>query len=193
MTEDFEVPGAPTADQIRAEIVRTADPRFWRPFSEQDGTATDLTRLTPSEAARVIAARHTAGPGPSGNAYQHALHEHMKALGAKEKERDRLFEELTAVTGYDPQTGEGRDKLSQDQKTQLTYRLSQVQSEIARLDDPTKSGRVNRALEEAVKVQQARYRSEYIEAEAKRRAAQSAVDAEIERRAAGYRKTQPQP
>lgn len=190
MNDDFEVAGAPSANEIRANILRTADIQFWRPFSEQDGTATDLAGLSPGEANRLLQARLTAGPGPSGNAYQHAIHEHMKTLAEKERERDAKIEQIVAYKGYDPATGEGVPSLNEEQKVKLSHEVSLLDREITLMNSPAGKARIERALQEAIKAVQTRHRAAYIDAEAKRRAAQSALDAEIERAADGYRKTQ---
>jgi hypothetical protein len=145
--------------------------------------------LSPKEADRLIQARLAAGPGPSGNAYQHAIHEHMKTLAEKERERDAKIEQITAYSHFDPVTGEGVPKLSDEQKVKLSYEVSLLEREIALMNSPAGKARIERALQDAVKAVQARHRAAYIDAEAKRRAAQSALEAEIERAASGYRKT----
>lgn len=191
--ENVEIPNAPSDDEIRAELRRTSSPLFWKPFGTVEegngfnGQPTDFSGLSPEAREKVLNARLRAGPGPTGTPYQHALWNWHKEQAALEKERDTIMARMTDVT-YDPITGEGISKASADQMRTDSYRLSQVQAELERRQGPAGEIALERALTKAVAEQKARLRREYIQTEAKRRAAQSTLEEEIERAAASYRK-----
>lgn len=191
MNEEIEIPGMPSDDEIRAELWRTGDVPYWRPTGTFDGTATDFSAMPPGVADKVIQARLQLGPGDTGTPWQIALFDHQRRIINLEKEQARITDELTAVSSFDPATGEGISAASPNRQKALTNRLSEVGDELRRLHGEPGRLKLQKALDEAVKVQKARYRREYVQAEAKRRAAADTLEGEIERAAAGYRKTQP--
>lgn len=191
MNDDFEIPGAPSADAIRAELVRTGGPEYWRPNGVPDGTATDFAALDPEAAQKVLSARMAQGPGPHGNAYQHGLHEHHQRIIELEKEQARLIEQATAIREYDPTTGEGVSMASPQRQKAIIDRLSVINDSLARAHGEPGQMALERKLDEAAKAEKERYRSAFVQAEAKKRAAAAALEADIARAAAGYAKALP--
>ena len=193
---DIEIPGAPSEAAIRAELVRTGGVEYWKPLGTAEegngynGQPTDFSTVSPEAKNKILSARLQLGPGPTGTPYQHALWQHQRRLAALESERDSIYERMSAVT-YDPDTGEGISKASEDETKANSYRLSQVLAEIKLHEGAAGELKLQRALEKAVQSEKARYRREYVQAEAKRRAAADTLEGEIERAVAGYRKTQP--
>mgnify|MGYP001765446629 CR=1 FL=1 len=194
MNDDYEqIPGMPGDEAIRAELVRTGGPAYWRPFGTAEegngynGRETDFSTVTEEAKAKILSTRLRVGPGPTGTPYQHALWEHHNRQIALEKEAAEILERMTAVI-YDPVTGEGISKAPTDQVQADSHRLSQIRAELERHRGAAGELKLERALAKAVEAEKARYRHEYVLAEAKRRAAQSSLDEEIERRAAGYRR-----
>lgn len=190
-SHETEIPGAPSADEIRAEIERTALPAFWRPHGPQDGTATDLSGLSEREATRLLEARYLTGPGPSANALQREIHSQALRKDALVAERNRLADELSANRSYDPVTGEGISMVSPERAKGITDRLSEINDELSRIAGVPGQLALEKALAKAVADRQAAYRAEYVQAEAKRRAASDALEADIERAAEGFRKVLP--
>jgi hypothetical protein len=191
--ENFDsVPGMPSADRIRADLLKTGSPAYWRPHGEPDGTATDFASLGDA-GPRVLQARMQTGPGPKGTAWQWAVWEHHKALAELDKEQARIEQELDAVKGYDPKTGEGLKAISQDRRKALYHLLANVVDERVRLEGEPGQAALDRKLDEAVRAEQRRFKQQYILSEANRRAAAKSMDDEIERLAANYAKTQPKP
>jgi hypothetical protein len=192
-TENFDaIPGMPSAESIRTELLKTGDPQYWRPHGEPDGTATDFASL--GEAGkRVLEARLQLGPGQKGTEWQHALWEHNYKLAELDKEQARIEQELDAVKGYDPVTGKGIPAISTERKRSLWHALAQIVDERVRLEGEPGRDALNKKLDEAVKARQLQFKRQYILSEAKRRAAANAMDEEIDRLAANFAKTQPMP
>ncbi|MBF9151253.1 hypothetical protein [Novosphingobium jiangmenense] len=183
------IPGMPSAESIRTELLRTAGPEYWRPNGEQDGKPTDFTGLPEETRNKVLGARVLQGPGPSATPYQQAIFDqHQKAI-ALEKEEARLLERMTEIKGYDRDTGEGISSTSEDQMVALSHLLTQVQRERALLMGEGGQIRLRRKLEESVRKVQERHREAYIMAEAKRRAAAAETEERIAAMAAGIRRT----
>lgn len=191
MDEEFEIPGAPSADEIRDQLIETGGPAYWRPHGVPDGSATDFEALDHETAAKVIAARLAVGPGPHGNGYQQALHEHHQNILNLEREQARLLEQATEIREYDPVTGEGVSMASPQRQKAIIDRLSVIADSLARAHGEPGRMTLERKLDEAVKAEQAGYRAAYIQQEAQRRAAAAALEADIERAAQGYAKVQP--
>lgn len=193
MNEETEIPGMPSDDAIRAELRRTGGPAYWKPFGTAeagngyDGRPTDFSTVSPEAKEKILSARLQVGPGPTGTPYQHALWAYHNEQIALEKESAQTLERMTAAT-YDRETGEAILTSTHDQRQADSYRLSQIEAELERRRGPVGEARLERALTKAVEAEKARYRREYIQAEAKRRAAQSALNDEIEQAAANYRK-----
>jgi hypothetical protein len=182
----------PSAERIRAELLKTGDPQYWRPHGEPDGTATDFASL--GEAGkRVLEARLQLGPGPRGTEWQKALWEHNRQLAELDKEQARIEQELDAVKGYDPETGKGIPAISTDRRRSLYHALANVVDERVRLEGEPGRDALDRKLDEAVKARRLQFKRQYILSEAKRRAAAKAMDDEIDRLAANYAKTLPRP
>lgn len=126
------IPGMPPEDELRADLLRTGDVPYWRPFGEPDGSATDFASLPPELAEKTLQARLLAGPGPKGSPFQWAMFEHYQRIAELEKEQARLTEQLTAVREFDRDTGEGISALTPEQSQAMGYRLLQVQDELKR-------------------------------------------------------------
>jgi hypothetical protein len=186
------IPGMPSDAQIEASIRKTSGPAHWR-RPEATGPAPDLSNLSETGRNRVLAARLQLGPGPHANPFQLALFNHHKKLADIDNREKRLMDELLSVSGYDPNTGEGISALSEDRRVKITYELSAIARERAIHDGPGGKARLDKAMAEAVQREKARHKQAWITEEAKRRAAHSAVDAEIERLADGFRKVRPNP
>lgn len=194
MIDEYDdIPGMPSAESIRAELLKTGDVPYWRPHGKPDGTPTDFAALPPELAEKQVSARLQIGPGPNGTPFQWVMFEHYQRIAELEKERDRLRERLTAVRGYDPRTGEGISAISPEESQQVGYRLLQVQEELRRINGKEGVAALERKLEEAVRAEQERYKREYMHAEAQRRAKAKAMDEEIDRLAEAYGKTLPRP
>jgi hypothetical protein len=192
-TENFDsIPNMPSAATIRAELLKTGGPEYWRPHGQPDGTATDFASL--GEAGkRVIEARMQLGPGPRGTEWQHALWEHNHQLAELDKEQARIEQALDEVKGFDPETGKGIPAINPDRRKALYHALAQVVDERVRLEGEPGRDALDKKLDAAVKARQRQIKREYMLSEAKRRAAAKAMDDEIERLAANYAKTQPRP
>lgn len=187
---DFaSIPGMPSDDSIRADLARTAGPAYWRPSGKPDGTATDFSALSPEAAEKVLGSRLSQGPGPHGTPYQHAVFDHHQKIIDLEKQEQRLMERLTEIKGYDRDTGQAISAMTADQIERLSWELTAVQRQASLLRGEGGRIRLERELETAVGKVKERIRREYIQSEAKRRAAAGATEDEINRLAANYRKT----
>jgi hypothetical protein len=182
----------PSAESIRAKLLKTGGPEHWRPHGEPDGTATDFASL--GEAGkRVLEARLQLGPGPKGTEWQHALWEYNQKFAELDKEQTWIEQQLDEVKGYDPATGKGIPAINEDKRKALYARLTNIVDERVRLEGEPGQRALDKKLDEAVRAEQRRLKRSYMMAEAKRRAAEKATEDEIERLAANYAKTQPKP
>ncbi|MFC4294101.1 hypothetical protein ACFO0A_03400 [Novosphingobium tardum] len=188
--EYADIPGMPSDSDIRAELVRTSGPAFWRPTGSPDGTATDFTGEL---GQKVLAARHALGPGPNGTDVQYAVWEHEQAKEALDAEARRIMSALTEVRSYDPVTGEAISMASPTKVKALVDRLAVVQEDKARLEGEPGRLALEKKVDEAVRNTKALFRNQYIADQAKRLAAKIAMDEEIARQAAAYGKSRPKP
>jgi hypothetical protein len=189
---DFDsIPGMPADDHIRADLLRTAGPEYWRPNGIPDGTPTDFAGVSEEAMNKVLGARILQGPGPHGTPYQWALWEQHQRSIELEKEEARLMDRLTSIKGYDRDTGEGISAITEDQAVALSHQLTLVQQEKARLIGKAGEERLKRKLDDSVRRVKERIRREHITAEAKRRAAAAVTEDEINRLAGAFRKTIP--
>lgn len=185
------IPGMPSEDALRDEIVRTVGPEHWRPNG--DGPALDLSALSEADRSKVLGARMLIGPGPNANAFQRKAFEQHSRLMDLEKEEARLMDDMLGNRGFDPVTGEPIPLLSPARSEAVVHRLSAIADERRRLNGEPGRIAIEKALDEAVAKARERHRREYINAEAKRLAEARAMQDEIERLAEGYRKTRPNP
>lgn len=188
--EDFSsIPNMPSPDEIRESLLATGGPEHWNPFGSDEREPVDFGSLDAKTANRVLEARMVAGPGPRGTPWQHAMWQHHKREADLENEHRRILESLDEVGSYDPESGKGIPAIQSPQKRKaLGYRLLSISDELSRLRGESGKAKLERQLSEAVEAEQKRIRNAYIQAEAKRRAKQDALEAEIEAAKSGYRK-----
>lgn len=183
-----DIPGMPSDEDLRSEISKTGSPRYWNPFGDAETNTTDLSALAPEAATRVMNARLAAGPGPHGNKYQWAVFERHRKAQELVREYEQLDGGLNEVGGYDPGTGAEIPAIqSPERRRAMNLRMQQITGELARIKGEPGERKLEEALKEAIKARKVAYRRQYVQSEAKRRAAQSALDAEIEKAAEGYR------
>lgn len=179
----------PSAETIRDDLLKTAGPEYWRPHGAPDGTPTDF-EAAGELGQKALKARLALGPGPNGTPYQKALFDYHAELLQLEKEQARLLDKMDAVSGYDPASGAPISANDSDTQRALRIQIIDVIDRRERLLGPAGKERLEKALTKAVRQVQEQRRQAYITEEAKRRAARQADEDEIERRAAGFRKTQ---
>lgn len=177
--DEFEgIPNMPSAETVRAELMRTVDPSYWRPHGKPDGTPTDFSAVKPELAYAAIEARIKVGPGPHGNAFQWALWRHHEDVAKLEAERDGLLERISEVR-YNAQTGEPSPILSADEREKLSIRLAAVGGELARKQGEPGKAALDRKLDAAVQEERRKYAEVYMLREAEKRAAAKAMEDRI--------------
>lgn len=188
-TEFDDIPGMPNDDELRDELVKTGSPYHWNPFNGGPRDPDELANLPEEAAKRVLDARSEVGPGPNGNKYQRAIHDRYRRTQELGREYERLDSDLNEVGGYDPGTGEEIPAIQSPQRRRaMRIRMQEIAGEMGRIKGEPGDRKLEKALNEAIKDRKVAFRRQYIQTEAKRRAAQSNLDAEIERAAEGYRK-----
>ena len=184
-----DIPGMPSDDEIRDRILATAGPEHWNPYGSEPRDPAALKDLSPEAAKRVLEARLVVGPGPNGNKYQHAIHDQKRLADSLSAEFARLEAQLNEVASYDSSTGKAISAIqSPERRRAMAIRQSQITGELRRIRSESGSIKLERAMADAVKAEKMLFRRKHIQAEAKRLAAQSALNAEIEEMAKGYSK-----
>lgn len=187
---DFSaIPGMPDDDTLRDEIVSTGNWTHWNPYGSGEREPFDPKAHPEATVQRVLGARLTSGPGPHANKFQRTVWEQWHRTAELDKEQERILATLDEVDGYDPVTGDGIPAVQSPEKRRaMQYRLAEIADDKARLEGEAGQRALEKALQASIKDRKARLRREYIQAEAKRRAASSTIEDEIERAAAGYRR-----
>lgn len=186
------IPDMPSDDDIRAELLRTGSIEHWNPTGSPNREPIDLASLSETARARVVEARVIAGPGPNATPWQRAIHAQYQRMAELEQEQSRILAQLDEVRGYDPETGKPIPMLSSPERRKaLSYRLAEIADDKARIEGEPGQRKLEKELAKAVVAEKRRIKHAYMIAEAKRRAAVSEMDAEIDRLADGFRKTQP--
>ena len=183
------IPNMPSDESLRKELLRTGSVEHWNVRNAANFTPTDFSQLPKETAERVLAARLATGPGAHANAWQQAVWGQWRREAELDKEEQRILQQLEEVRGYDPTTGKGIPAITSPEKRKaLGNRLYEIADDKARIAGEPGQQELTKALNNAVYADKVRHRNAYIQAEAKRRAAQSETEALIDKLAVNYRK-----
>ena len=192
----MELPGIPTADELRASILGgdardglaphapLAGVKISRPLAATTGerlTAAGLSAHTRRLAQIGELAR---GPADDANPYQR----HLIVEASRERSHwdkvDRLTAEMNEATGqFDQNTGQPIYVIGENRRAGMAIEINNLLDEITRIDGPAGELVRQRKLEEAVVFEQRKAKLAYIEREAQKRAVQINIDRQINARA----------
>jgi hypothetical protein len=107
-----------------------------------------------------------------------------------ETEKEKLLGQLDEARSFDPSTGEAIPMIDiPERRKAIVARIGDIVDEQARIEGEPGRIKLDKKLAEAVIAEKRKIKQAYIVSEAKRRAASSVMDEEIERLASGFRKT----